>query len=486
MAEENVPEEEKVDMNDRPAAGDDLAGRTLRTSLLRLYVSARDFLVRIMNIADDTNIEGTVTAIKRDMVFRGHNVWILICSIVVASVGLNVNSTAVIIGAMLISPLMGPILALGLAVGTNDWDLLKRAWKNFGVMVVISLITSTIYFFITPLSDAQSELLARTRPTFLDAMIAGFGGLAGIIGLSRKNNYSTVVPGVAIATALMPPLCTAGYGLATMQLEYFIGAFYLFLINSIFISGATLVIVRYLKFPLVSFINTRTERRVRIYMALSVIVVLLPSGWIFYDVVRETVFLRNANRFIAENIAFERAEIINKKLVYNDTLPRIDIYMMGEPITEEAQMQLRKLMPKYDLAEVSFRIHQPKDYAVDLAGKLSQEVRVGVLEDIYDRNARMMEQKDATIGRLNAIVQRDSIPFESLHREVRIQYPEVKRMAYARTVEMGRDGEMDSIPTFLVRWDNEVIQDERSKQEGKMKQWLKVRLQLDTVRIIRF
>jgi hypothetical protein len=221
-------------------------------------------------------------------------------------------------------------------------------------------------------------------------------------------------------------------------------------------------------------------------MALSVIVVLLPSGWIFYDVVRETVFLRNANRFIAENIAFEGAEIINKKLVYNDTLPRIDIYIMGEIISEEAQMQLRKQMPKYDLAEVSFRIHQPKDYAVDLAGKLSQEVRVGVLEDIYDRNARMMEQKDATIGRLSAIVERDSIPFENLYREVRIQYPEVKRLAYARTIEMGRDGEMDSIPTLLVRWDNEVLQEERSLRESTMKEWLKVRLELDTLRIIRF
>ncbi len=331
MAEENIPEQELNDRQTEQAAGDEEAGRTLRESVRSVYESARAFLGRTMNISDDTNIEGTVTAIKRDMVFRGHNVWILICSIVVASVGLNVNSTAVIIGAMLISPLMGPILALGLAVGTNDWELLKRAWKNFGVMVVVSLITSTIYFFITPLSDAQSELLARTRPTFLDAMIASFGGLAGIIGLSRKNNFSTVVPGVAIATALMPPLCTAGYGLATWQLEYFIGAFYLFLINSIFISGATLVIVRYLKFPLVSFINTRTERRVRIYMALSVFVVLLPSGWIFYDVVKETVFLRNANRFIAENLIFEKTEIMSKKVTYNDTLPRIDLYMMGDP-----------------------------------------------------------------------------------------------------------------------------------------------------------
>jgi uncharacterized hydrophobic protein (TIGR00271 family) len=416
----------------------------------------------------------------------GHNVWILICSIVVASVGLNVNSTAVIIGAMLISPLMGPILALGMAVGTNDWELLKRAWKNFGVMVVVSLITSTIYFFITPLSDAQSELLARTRPTFLDAMIASFGGLAGIIGLSRKNNYSTVVPGVAIATALMPPLCTAGYGLATWQLEYFIGAFYLFLINSIFISGATLVIVRYLNFPLVSFINTKTERRVRRYMALSVIVVLLPSGWIFYDVVRETVFLRNANQFIAENIVFEGTEIMSKKLTYNDTLPRIDLYMMGEPISDEIQLQIRRQMPKYGLDKVSFKIHQPKDYSNDLAGRLSQEVRVGVLEDIYDRNARLLDQKEAVIHRLSAILDRDSIPFETLHKEIRIQYPEVKRIAYARTIEMGRDGKVDSIPTFLVRWDNTVQQEDRSKKEVMMKEWMKVRLGLDTLRVIRY
>ncbi|MCF8256418.1 MAG: DUF389 domain-containing protein, partial [Flavobacteriales bacterium] len=349
MAEENDSDQQDEKDQIAQAHGDAEAKRTLRASIKGLYEGVRDFLGHTMNIADDTNIEGTVTAIKRDMVFRGQNVWILICSIVVASVGLNVNSTAVIIGAMLISPLMGPILALGLAIGTNDWELLKRAWKNFGVMVVVSLITSTIYFFISPLSDAQSELLARTRPTFLDAMIASFGGLAGIIGLSRRNNYSTVLPGVAIATALMPPLCTAGYGIATLQFEYFLGAFYLFLINSIFISGATLVVVKYLKFPLVSFINTKTERRVRLYMALSVIVVLLPSGWIFYDVVRETVFIRNANRFVAENIVFEGTEILTKKLTYNDSVPRIDLYMMGEPISEEAQMQLKRTMLKYGL-----------------------------------------------------------------------------------------------------------------------------------------
>lgn len=458
----------------------------LKIGLLRFLVNLKAFLGTTMNLEEDSNIEGTISAIKKDMVFRGANVWILICSIVVASVGLNVNSTAVVIGAMLISPLMGPILAIGLAVGTNDWDTLKRGWKNFGVMVAVSLITSTLYFLVTPLSDAQSELLARTKPTFLDALIAVFGGLAGIIGMSRRSTYTNVVPGVAIATALMPPLCTAGYGLATAQWEYFLGAFYLFMINSILISGATLVIVRYLKFPLVTFVNTVTERRVRKYMAISVIVVLLPSAWIFYDVVKETVFMRNANRFVAESFQFEGTEILNKKLTYNDTLPRIDLYVMGEPISDEGQMNMRRQMVTYGLKDVAFRIHQPKDISGDLAGRLSQEVRVGVLEDIYERNARMLEQKDAVINRLSAIVDRDSIPFENLHREIRIQYPEVKRMAYARTIEMGRDGEVDSIPTFLVRWDNTVVADDRAKRERVMKEWLKARLELDTLRVVRY
>lgn len=462
------------------------ASKSLKSNLFRFIVSAKEFLSITLNLAEDANIEGTIETIKKDMVFKGHNVWILVCSILVASIGLNLNSTAVVIGAMLISPLMGPILAIGLAVGTNDWELLKRGWKNFGVMVIISLITSTLYFFISPLGEAHSELLARTRPTFLDALIAVFGGLAGIIGVSRRATYSNVVPGVAIATALMPPLCTAGYGLATAQWEFFLGAFYLFMLNSIFISGATLVIVRYLKFPLVSFVNARTEIRVRKYMVLSIIVVLLPSAWIFYGVVKETIFMGRAEKFISDNLIMQNTEILSRRLVYNDSLSRIDIFIMGEPISIEEQQNLQMKLVRAGLENTQLKIHQPKDYTNDLAGKLSQEVRVGVLEDIYERNARLLDQKDAVINRLSAIVDRDSIPFENLHKEIRIQYPEVKRMAYARTIEMGRDGEVDSIPTFLVRWDNTVVQDDRSKRERVMKEWMKVRLGLDTLRIVRY
>ncbi|WP_346860462.1 DUF389 domain-containing protein [uncultured Draconibacterium sp.] len=213
-----------------------------------LIVAIRRFLRSVLSINDGTDIPATIEGIKRDIGFRGPTAWILIFSIFIASIGLNINSTAVIIGAMLISPLMGPILGIGLSIGTNDFETLVRSLKNLGIAVSIALFTSTLYFIITPLTIEQSELLARTKPTILDVMVALFGGFAGILAGSRKEK-TNVIPGVAIATALMPPLCTAGYGLATLKLSYFFGAFYLFFINSVFISLATFLVVRYLKFP---------------------------------------------------------------------------------------------------------------------------------------------------------------------------------------------------------------------------------------------
>jgi uncharacterized hydrophobic protein (TIGR00271 family) len=458
---------------------------SIRNRLLRFGVTIKEFVETTMNLAEDANIEAAMETIKKDMVFRGHNVWILICSILVASIGLNLNSAAVIIGAMLISPLMGPILAIGMAIGTNDWDLLKRGWKNFGIMVIISMITSTLYFLITPLSLAQSELLARTTPTFLDALIAVFGGLAGIIGVSRKNR-GNVIPGVAIATALMPPLCTAGYGLATGQWEYFLGAFYLFMLNSIFISVSTLVIVRYLKFPLATFVDAKVEKRVRAYMLISIIVVLLPSAWIFYGVVKETIFIGRADRFINEHLVLTNSEILSRRLTYTDTISRIDVFIMGEPVGQEQQDLLQTKLAEAGLEQTVLRVHQPNGYSGNMVGKLSKDARVGVLEDIYERNAGMLAQKDATIGRLTAMVKRDSIPFKNLYKEIRIQYPEVERLAFARTVEMGQDGKVDSIPTFLVRWDSKMVSQDRIRQETVMKAWLQTRLELDTLRVVRY
>ncbi|MFT6211256.1 MAG: putative hydrophobic protein (TIGR00271 family) [Bacteroidia bacterium] len=455
--------------------------------VLRMLVALRDFARSTMFLGDDMDQEGTIEIIKKDMIFRGYVVWILVCSIFIASIGLNLNSTAVIIGAMLISPLMAPILAIGLSVGTNDWDTLKRALKNFGVMVVVALMTSTLYFLITPLQEAQPELLSRTSPTFLDALIAIFGGLAGIIGISRRSR-GNVIPGVAIATALMPPLCTAGYGLANGQWSFFFGAFYLFTLNSIFIAGATFIIVRYLKFPLVSFVNSVTEKKVKRYMVVFVIVVILPSAWIFYGLVKETIFLGRVETFITQNLEIEGTEVISKKITYTDTISRIDIFIMGEPIAEQTRKQLEKTMLDKGLENTVLKIHQPKDVSSELAGKLSKEVRVGILEDLYKRNEDLMSEKNQRITDLENQVfqyQKGVIPFEGLSKEMTALYPEIERMAYSVSLEMNGTT-IDTIPTFMMGWNLSESSKSKSKDKVILQAWLKQRLELDTLRIVEY
>ena len=233
-------------------------------SFSSLSKSFQKFLSERFNLDEGKASEReTIEEIKQSVVFRGANLWILMFAIMVCSVGLNVNSPAVVIGAMLISPLMGPIMGVGLGVGINDFELIVKALKNLGIAAGISVITSALYFWISPLNDAQSELLARTAPTLWDVLIALFGGLAGIVAGSRKEK-SNAIPGVAIATALMPPLCTAGFGLATAQWNYFFGAFYLFFINSVFISLSTYLIVRLLRFKPKEFLDHTSKHLYRL------------------------------------------------------------------------------------------------------------------------------------------------------------------------------------------------------------------------------
>ena len=268
----------------------------------------------ILNITDNAQPEDTIRGIERDIDFRGFNVWILILAIFIASIGLNVNSTAVIIGAMLISPLMGPIMGLGLSVGISDWSMLKRSFRSLAIAVSVSLLTSSLYFAITPLSDAQSELLARTSPNLLDVFIAFFGGLAGILAGSRKEK-NNVVPGVAIATALMPPLCTAGYGIGTGQWQFAIGAFYLFLINSIFISISTFMVVRLLRFPAKELADSKKQKKLRGYISLFAVITMVPAVWVFYNTVVESLYNRRIDAFVNEIVSYDGTEIVKKYLI---------------------------------------------------------------------------------------------------------------------------------------------------------------------------
>ena len=475
-------------------------------SLLRI---TKRFLIEILSIREGTDIEGTIQGIKKDMVFRGVTVWILVASIFIASIGLNVNSIPVVIGAMLISPLMGPILGIGLSVGTNDWDTLLRSLKNFGIAIIISLISSTIYFMLSPLKDASPELIARTKPTILDVLIAIFGGVAGIIAGSRSEK-TNVIPGVAIATALMPPLCTAGYGIATAQYSFFFGAFYLFFINSVFIALSTLLVVRYLHFPKHTYINKQKEKQIKRYISVFIVIIILPSANIFLNVMKETRFYTTAKKFSEEQLNFKNTEIISQKIKYSDTLSTIDVYLIGEKLASYKIADLNNKLDKYGLIahgnyfkrkfisitdSTVLRVHQnpnEKDTSIYtkidyLTNNLSKDIKTGILEDIYKKNEELIKYKDARIEFLeNELIglKTDTIPINLLSKEIKIQFPKIIKLAYAKSISSNMDGQIDTIPTFMIKWNKYAWKAQRKEQKAILEKWLKVRLQLDTIQVI--
>ena len=332
--------------------------------------------------------------IRSGIWFRGPNVWILAFSIVIASVGLNVNSTAVIIGAMLISPLMGPIIGTGLALGTNDFDLLRDSGRNLLVMVVISLIASTLFFLLSPLTLVNpTELEARTSPTIYDVLIAFFGGLAGILENSRKER-GTVLSGVAIATALMPPLCTAGYGLAHMNMHFFLGAMYLFIINGVFITLATYIMVKYLRFKTVGGIDAVTARRRRNAIYVILAVVMLPSLVSAFFLIRDNNFERHVQEFVSQNKMVGRSYIYDYT-IFNDHGKKVEISIAGEPLTPAQQQKLLDAAAKARVkpSQVILRQHT--------LGMTSEEMN-RLIQDIYKRTDDELSRKDAQLQSLKA------------------------------------------------------------------------------------
>jgi len=495
---ENKPPDLKE--NGLPEKGE--RDHNLKDDLSRFIRSLRVFTHDILHIREGVDIEGATAEIKKGIVFKGPSVWILIASIFIASIGLNANSAAVVIGAMLISPLMGPILGVGLAVGTNDWQLLKRAMKFLGVAVVISILTSALYFRLTPLKDAHAELLARTVPTLLDVLVAIFGGVAGIVAGSQKEK-TNAIPGVAIATALMPPLCTAGYGLATWQLDFFFGAFYLFFINSVFISLSTYIIIRYLKFPLQNFVSKVREKKIKMYMGVFIILIILPSAKIFWGVIQESRFFSTTDVFIAEN--FEGISM-NKTVTYSDTLSYIDIYLVGEEISESKIKDIRDKLPEYGLIgrkgfgikltdSTAIRVHQTTEANLDsidakfsnMRESLQSKLRVGIIEEMYKNNEEVITSKNARIEYLeNALIsiKEEVLPLENLKSEMKVQYPKIEKFAYSKAIETDTAGGFDTIPTFLVGWEKRMNRNSKKAQTEVLERWLKVRLKMDTVRVV--
>ena len=377
----------------------------------------KDYLRRTFryyaNIYDHIDTEDAAQRIKSGIWFRGPNVWILAFSIVIASAGLNVNSTAVIIGAMLISPLMGPIIGLGLALGTNDVDLLKLAAKNLLVMVVISLIASTLFFLLSPLELINpTELQARTRPTIYDVLIALFGGLAGILENSRKER-GTVIAGVAIATALMPPLCTAGYGLSSFHFKFFFGAMYLFVINTVFITLATYVMVKYLRFKAVSGLDPAVAKKRRNTISALIAIVVIPSIISAIGMIQDNNFERNVEAFVQENRLVSRSYIYDYR-IYSDHGRKVEFSLTGEPMSYDAQTAFF----------ASARAHKIKDSQVVIKEHslgMTEEEMNALVRGVYDKTDREMAEKEAQLDRLQTRLDSLTRRVESLVLDPNIQ-----------------------------------------------------------------
>ena len=436
------------------------------------YEGLMSFLGKKFDLDEDkATQEEVVCNIAKGVEFQGTNLWVLIFATFVASIGLNMNSAAVIIGAMLISPLMGPIMGIGLSIGINDFDLLKRSLRNFGFMVLVAIVTSTFYFWVSPLSEPGSELQARTTPMTYDVLIAFFGGLAGIVAQSRKDRTSTVIPGVAIATALMPPLCTAGFGLANGQWNYFLGAFYLFFINTVFIALATYCIVRFLKYDKKAFVDKAREMRVRRYMFLTVLVTLVPSFFIAYRIVQRTWFETNADRFVANVLRFDKAKVIDYRREYNPDSSTIDVILLGDVVSKDAIENVQAQLPAYNLGRTKLVVRQSRDTEqVDFS-----TMQLSYSELLHEKNRQIRDLEYRLSQR-----QVDSVAAQDLSRELGVMVGSVARISLSKAIEYSPEGAPQDTTMLCV-----ITKASHSPKidRDKVVKWLRVRTRTEKIKL---
>ena len=428
-------------------------------------------------LPDKEDEQETIHQISSGVVFHGANLWVLIFAIFIASLGLNVNSTAVIIGAMLISPLMGPIIGMGLAVGINDFALLKRAFKNYAVATVISVITATIYFALTPLNEAQSELLARTSPTLYDVLIALCGGAAGILAMATKGK-GNVIPGVAIATALMPPLCTAGYGLAMGNLYYFFGAFYLFFINTVFICLATFLGVRMMKFERKHHDNHETLVRVRRYILAVVIVTMVPAVFMTVVIIRKSFFENNVRKFVKNELVFKGTQIISTDI--NKKNKVLSVVAVGKEIENKERDNAQIKMANYGLDGYTITIYQgtQSDSVLRLNNKLTD------IASSNKANTQTMLEQSARIRQLETQLYsytRYGQSVNDINSEMKVLFPSYYGLGLSRTAEASADsGAVKEYVLAVVK----VRGRQMNAETNRLQRWLGERLKADSIKVV--
>ncbi|RZO97640.1 MAG: DUF389 domain-containing protein [Flavobacteriales bacterium] len=454
----------------------------------QLFSDTRKYLVNLLDFRKDADQISTIEEIKANIQFKGATAWILICSILVASIGLNTNSIPVVIGAMLISPLMGPILGVGLSIAINDIDTLKTSLISLGTMILLSVLTSFVYFWIFDINADTSELFARTRPDIREILIAFFGGLALIIATTKKGTIATVIYGVAIATALIPPLCTAGYGIAVGSWDYFIGAMYLFIINTIFIALATFIVTKFLKFPMINYVDSVRRRTISRFATLAAIIVMIPAIWTFVNVVNESNFKNDALSFLNSELdILPNSKYIKKNTVvqYNSDKPSvIELTTLGnDQISKEIEFVLNTKMKNYSalnnteliINQSIFREINNLEYMEELRSRdsldlLSQTQKINFLED------KVQEL---------LVLEKNYIEFPNLLKELNINYSEIDEFSYSNILKSDFKS-IDTVSVFYVKWNDSLVNEiDVISKSSQLEKWLKYKLNLDSIIIKR-
>lgn len=465
------------------------------TDLLRRTLKE---LKELFSLHLDTDETGTIEAIHKSIEFKGGNLWGLIFAAFIAAIGLNVNSGAVVIGAMLISPLMGPIVGVGYALATNEFETLKNAFKNLAIFVVGSILASVVYFAISPIKTLTEQLEARTYPTFYDVMIAICGGAIGIVASSRFDR-GNAIPGVAIATALMPPLCTVGYGLATAQWTYAGGAFYLFFINSVFIAGTSFLFVRALNFPKKEFLNPAREQRYKIIMITIVIATIIPSLWTGYNLVQRELFNSKALAFqrSIDSYRLEQGVILGQKIDYHRDTPTIVLITSGS-LRSNDRDNLKHKMAEVGLGDTHLKFREGNlDVEVllsevqNLQSKFTsiKDEYSDVLKRLYEDNEIVLKNKIERINFLESELakyqvqrKRSSKPVDDIASEFSALYPEAVEISYNELIKMNTTNHtLDTLPTVVIHWKGRRMK--KDKKE-RIANFFQTRMKLDTIEII--
>lgn len=461
--------------------------KNFREILGELATATKEWFAALFDLQKGLSREGTIIAIKNNKRMRGANAWMLMSSIMIASLGLDLDSAAVIIGAMLISPLMAPILGIGLSVGINDQEAFTISVQHFLISIFIALVTSTLYFYLTPLGQPTSEILKRTSPNLLDSLVAVFGGIAGIISISRKDQ-SNAIPGVAIATALMPPLCVSGYGIANGNWEVMLNAFYLFFLNSFFIALSTYVVIRLLKFPFKKHMNQKDARKTRIFLTIFSLVIILPSINILRNLY---ITQRNKEKIEAFIDDHFKENCIDFTYVEGDSTNQLVLELLGRNVPPDSVDIFNDLLHEdYNLETTNLSIIQDNSIRLDRINKMQLELSsLGQIAKQLENVNQVRSDQESQIALLTHkidSINAMSMPLQQVGGELKAIFPKLKEVGFANIEKNYFDNKTSVIPLFLIKWEKNTTAYQRRTDQKKIYDFLIKRAELDTLQIVSY